>query len=122
MDRDVKLLAVILGGAGVLHFVAPEPYAKIVPKPLPCKKELVYASGVVELGSALMLTRPKTRRWGGRIAEALLVAVFPANIQMAVDVVRSEKSPAWYKAGVIGRLPLQLPLVKIARKAARSDA
>ncbi|MFT4298917.1 MAG: hypothetical protein QM597_04680 [Aeromicrobium sp.] len=120
MTRDIKLLAVILGGAGILHFVKPEPFEKIVPKPLPYKRELVYASGVVEVGSALMLTRPRTRRWGGRLAELLLVSVFPANVQMALDGVRSERSPGWYKAGVIGRLPLQLPLIAIARKAARS--
>jgi uncharacterized membrane protein len=120
MARDIKFLTVLLAGAGVLHFVKPEPFEKIVPEVLPYKKELVYASGVVEIGSAVLLARPSTRRWGGRLATLLLVTVFPANVQMAADGVRSSRAPGWYKAGLVARLPLQVPLIRIARKAARS--
>ena len=49
MDRDVKALAALLAVAGVGHFVKPEPFESIVPKPLPRKRELVYASGVAEV-------------------------------------------------------------------------
>ena len=119
MNRDQKFLSAVLGVAGVLHFVRPEPFERIVPRPLPRKRELVYASGVVEVASAVMLTRPRTRRLGGRLASLLLVAVFPANVQMTVDGFRSRRSPGWYKAGLLLRLPLQIPMLRIAREAAR---
>lgn len=118
MPRDIKFLTVLLAGAGILHFVKPEPFEKIVPKQLPYKKELVYASGVVEVGSAILLARPQTRHWGGRLAALLLIGVFPANVQMTADVMQSRKAPTWFKVGTVARLPLQLPLLRIARKAA----
>ncbi len=120
MDRDVKALAALLAVAGVAHFVRPQPFERIVPKALPRKRELVYASGVAELGSAALLAHPRTRRTGGLLAAGLLASVFPANVQMAVDVVRSERAPTWFKAGTVGRLPLQIPLVRTALKATRS--
>lgn len=120
MTRDIKFLAAIFVGAGVLHFAKPEPFEKIVPKALPYKKELVYASGAVELATAAMLLNRRTRRLGGLTAAGLLTAVFPANVQMAADGVRSKRAPGWYKAGVIARLPLQAPLIRIALKASRS--
>ena len=85
MTRETKMLAALLGVSGVLHFVITKQYASIVPKPLPYKRELVYASGVAELGCAAMLTQPRTRRLGGLLSFGLLLAVFPANVQMTVD-------------------------------------
>ncbi len=120
MPRDIKFLTVLLAGAGILHFVKPEPFERIVPKQLPYKKELVYVSGVVEVGAAVLLARPQTRHWGGRLAALLLIGVFPANVQMTADVVQSRKAPTWFKVGTVARLPLQLPLIRIARKAART--
>lgn len=120
MNRDIKFLAALFVGAGVLHFVRPEPFEKIVPKPLPYKKELVYASGVVEIAAGAMLLNPRTRRLGGLTAAGLLAAVFPANVQMAADGVRSKRAPSWYKTGVVARLPLQAPMIRIALKAAKS--
>lgn len=110
-------LAVLLGAVGVLHFVKPEPFEKIVPKVLPRKKELVYASGVAELACAAGLLHPKTRRLAGLASAGLLVAVFPANVQMAADTQRKgsprQKAIAW------ARLPFQVPLIKWALKASR---
>ncbi|UYM04469.1 DoxX family protein [Solicola gregarius] len=120
MDRDVKVLALLLAGMGALHFARPEPFERIVPAPLPYKRELVYASGLAELACAATLANPRTRRLGGWATAALMVGVFPANLQMCASVVRSEKAPLWYKAGTIARLPLQVPLVKTAMKAART--
>lgn len=120
MSRDIKLLAGAFVGSGVLHFVKPAIFEQIVPKMLPYKKELVYASGAVELVSAALLVNPRTRRAGGLLSAGLLAAVFPANVQMASDGLRSKKAAGWYKAGVVGRLPLQAPMIRIALKAARS--
>ena len=120
MNPDVRKLFGLFAVSGVLHFVIPGPYASIVPKPLPYKRELVYVSGVAELGCAALLTRPDTRRLGGILSFGLLLAVFPANIQMAMDGWRSSSAPTWYKIGLLLRLPLQIPPLKWAVTAARS--
>jgi uncharacterized membrane protein len=120
MTRETKMLAALLGVSGVLHFAIPKPYTAIVPKPLPYKRELVYASGVAELGCAAMLTRPRTRTLGGWLSLGLMLAVFPANVQMMITTVQSKKSPLWYKVGTVLRLPMQIPPLRWALKATRS--
>ncbi|MGJ9414051.1 MauE/DoxX family redox-associated membrane protein [Aeromicrobium sp. CF4.19] len=120
MDRDVKALAVLLAAAGVAHAAKPAVFEAMVPRPLPRKRELVYASGAAEVACAAMLAHPSTRRWGGYASTVLLAGVFPANVQMTVSAMRSSRAPGWYRAGTIARLPLQLPLVRTALKAARA--
>jgi uncharacterized membrane protein len=73
---------------GVLHFVRPEGFVKIVPAFLPAPLLLVYASGFFEIagGLGLFLTRlHRAAAWG---LIALYVAVFPANINMAVNDIQ----------------------------------
>ena len=89
----------------------PEPFEQIVPKPLPRKKELVYVSGVAELACAAGLLHPRTRRPAGLASAGLLVAVFPANVQMALDLHR-KGSPDGAEAIAFARLPLQIPLIR----------
>lgn len=120
MSRDVTIMAGAFIGVGVLHFWKPEPFVSIVPKPLPFKKELVHASGVVEIATGAMMLSSRTRRLGGLGAVGLLVSVFPANVQMTVDALRSSRAPVYYKIGTVLRLPLQAPMIRIALKAARS--
>ena len=120
MSRDIRALAGILAVSGILHFAVPKHYAAIVPKPLPYKRELVYASGVVELGCAAMLTQPSTRRLGGLLSFGLLLAVFPANVQMTISTFQNDKAPWWFKVGTLLRLPLQIPPLQWALNAARS--
>jgi uncharacterized membrane protein len=115
-SRTTTGLAVLFGVLGTLHFVKPEPFVRIVPKVLPRKKELVYASGVAELACAAGLLHPRTRRLAGLAGAGLLVAVFPANVQMAADL---RHAPPRTRAIALGRLPLQLPLIRWALKAAR---
>jgi uncharacterized membrane protein len=119
MTRDSRLLCILLGASGVLHFAVPKPYTAIVPKPLPYKRELVYASGVVELGCAAMLTQQRTYRLGGLLSFGLLLAVFPANVQMTISALQNGKAPLWFKIGTVLRLPLQIPPLRWALKAAR---
>ncbi|WP_217361589.1 DoxX family protein [Aeromicrobium stalagmiti] len=120
MTRDIKIMAGAFIGMGVLHFVKPGPFENIVPKPLPYKRELVYGSGVAEIAVGAMMLNPGTRRLGGLGAVGLLAGVFPANVQMTVDALRSSKAPTFFKVGTILRLPLQAPMIRIALKAARS--
>ena len=116
-SRSTKGLAVLFGVLGTLHFVKPEQFERIVPKMLPRKKELVYASGVAELACAAGLLHPRTRRLAGLASAGLLVAVFPANVQMAVDT--RAKGSRTAQTIALARLPLQLPLIRWALKAAR---
>lgn len=106
-------LAALIGGSGVLHLVAPRFYRRIVPAPLQRRRvEIVAASGVAEIACALLLLNPRTRPAAALATAALLVAVFPANVQMAVDGGYPDAPfPANSRAGAWLRLPLQVPLV-----------
>lgn len=112
------LLAGGLAAIGVLHFVAPKPFVRIVPRQLPNPEALVAISGVAELACAALVAVPATRRLGALASAALFVGVYPANVQMAVDASRTS-SPR-YKAIAYGRLPLQVPLIVWALRVARS--
>jgi uncharacterized membrane protein len=102
-------LAVLLAGAGVTHFARPRPYDSIVPRWLPGPaRAWTYASGAAELAAGAAIACPRTRRAGGLAAAALFAAVFPANVQMAIDW---RHRPAPQRAAAIGRLPLQAPLI-----------
>ncbi|MFC4602443.1 MauE/DoxX family redox-associated membrane protein [Rhodococcus kronopolitis] len=108
-------LAALLLGAGALHFVNPKPFDSIVPRQLPGgARPYTYASGAAELAIGAAIAVPRTRRLGGTAAAALFVAVFPANVQMAVDWVRRDSTPLPLKAVAVARLPLQLPLILAA--------
>jgi uncharacterized membrane protein len=112
-------LAAVLGFAGVAHFVNPGFFDEIVPHALPgSPRSWTYVSGAAELACAVAVARPSTRRLGGVAAALLFIAVFPANVQMAVDW---RSRPAIERAGAYSRLPLQVPLVLWAWKV-RNDA
>jgi uncharacterized membrane protein len=106
-------LAAVVGGSGILHLVVPRPYERIVPGPLaPWRSELVAVSGVAEIACALLLLLPRTRKLGALATAALFVAVFPANVQMALDGgVADAGFPANSAVLAWLRLPLQLPLI-----------
>ncbi|MBQ7805870.1 hypothetical protein, partial [Rhodococcus sp. (in: high G+C Gram-positive bacteria)] len=92
-----------------------------VPRQLPGQaRTYTQVSGVAELAIGAALAVPKTRKLGAGLAAALFVAVFPANIQMAIDWCRSPKTSTPQKIGSIARLPLQVPLVTEALKARRN--
>jgi len=104
------LLALFIITAGVLHFVTPAPFVKIVPPQLPYPLELVYISGFFEIlgGVGLLIPLVSVAAAWGLIA--LFIAVFPANINMAINNIKLEgipHSPALYWA----RLPLQAVLI-----------
>ena len=76
------LLALLFAAAGTLHFVRPDFYLKIMPPYLPWPLELVYLSGVFEIGLGLLLLVRRCSRWAAWGIIALLIAVFPANIYL----------------------------------------
>jgi uncharacterized membrane protein len=106
-------LAALVGGSGVLHLVVPRPYQRIVPAPMArWRSEVVAVSGVAEIACALALLTPRTRRLGASATALLLITVFPANVQMALDGgVAGAGFPANSATLAWLRLPLQLPLI-----------
>jgi uncharacterized membrane protein len=115
------LLAGLLTATGSLHFLAPRPSISIVPRRLRARRDLVMVSGAAELACAAGLVLPGTRRHAGWATAALFLAVFPANVKMAVDSQRRRRSTA-YRAAAWARLPVQVPLVLWARSVARDSA
>ncbi|HET6528592.1 MAG TPA: hypothetical protein VFG39_07550 [Balneolaceae bacterium] len=110
-ETQKYLIAAIFITAGVFHFIKPQPFAGIIPDFIPYHLALVYISGVAEiLGGAGILWHQTEAiaAWGLII---LLVAVFPANINMAVEAVQKLGYVSWYSAATILRLPLQFVLI-----------
>ena len=113
-------MAVALVGMGVLHFVAPGPFEKIVPRVLGHSRRLVHLSGVAEIVSGVLIAVPRTRRTGALLAAATFVAVWPANWKMALDAGYPPKGAVGW--GAWARLPLQIPMIGAAlRVAGRSS-
>ena len=95
--------------SGIVHLVRPGVFTPMIPSWLPAPTVLVYASGVAELVCAAGLIG--RRPWAGPASAAVLVAVFPGNVQMALDVWADADAPAGMKTAALVRLPLQLPLI-----------
>jgi uncharacterized membrane protein len=110
MTRSQKGLAGFFTLAGTMHFVRPRFYEAIVPPSLEeMKEEVVAVSGVAEIAGAAAVLHPASRRLGRWWLLALLVAVFPANVHMAVNPEQVKgldlnKIPRW---ALWARLPLQ---------------
>lgn len=115
--RDVLLLAGIFATSGVVHLVRPEVFEPLMPDFVPAHREVILGSGVAELACAAGLLSPRTRSAAGWASAALLVGVFPGNLKMADDARRSGNQQ--FRALAFARLPLQVPMVRIALRAAR---
>ncbi len=106
---SLGLIAAIFVGAGVMHFLKPRPFEAIVPPQLPAPRALVLISGAAEVLGGLGVLIPRLRRAAGAGLVALLVAVFPANVYMAVAPEEAGQGvPPW---ALWLRLPLQFALI-----------
>jgi len=108
-------LAAFMGVAGLMHFVRPEFYDRLIPSWLGRPRAWTYGSGIAELTAAALLVPERTRRLGARWTVAVLIGVFPGNVKTALDGGLDDAP------GVLGspvaawaRLPLQVPLVRWA--------
>jgi uncharacterized membrane protein len=92
--------------AGILHFLKPGAYLKIMPPYIQWPLAMVYLSGAAEIAGGIGLFIPAVRRAAAWGLVTLLVAVFPANLYMATNPVEAgaQAIPAW---GLYGRLLLQ---------------
>lgn len=101
---------------GVNHFLNTEVYVSIMPPYLLAPLALVYISGIFEILGGIGVLHPQTRRMAGWGLIALLIAVFPANVEMAR---RAEEFAEITSPGVLyARLPFQLVLIALVYFAA----
>jgi uncharacterized membrane protein len=102
---------------GLLHFRKPRIYEAIMPDYLPAHRELVLASGAAEIAGGAGLLADRTARPAGWWLIATLVAVFPANVHMALHPERYRRIPPW---ALWLRLPLQAAIIAQVWRAALS--
>ena len=94
--------------AGIFHFLRPGPYIRIMPPWMPFPAALVLISGICEILFALLLLPVATRHAGAWLLILMLIAIFPANIQMALNYWQKQSPYLWV---AIARLPLQAVLI-----------
>ncbi|SFN88148.1 Uncharacterized membrane protein [Chitinophaga sp. YR627] len=105
---SLYIMAAIYVAAGINHFINPEIYIGIMPPWLPFQTELVYISGGVEVAGGVLLLPAASRNIGAWIIIGLLLAVFPANIQMAINYYATKHPMLWLP---LLRLPFQFVLI-----------
>ena len=116
MKFKIKTISIIIMSlfyimAGTNHFINPDWYVRIVPPILPFKTEIIYISGILEIILGSLLIFPKTRFIAGWGLIILLLAVYPANIYVALtngEAMDITPLIAW------GRLPFQFVLIGLA--------
>ena len=101
-------LALLFMGAGINHFLNADFYLKIMPPVLPWPRELVYISGIFEVigGVGILIRRFRSLFGWGLIV--LLIAVFPANIYMAINADQFPNFPVW---AILLRVPFQFVFI-----------
>lgn len=106
--------------SAAIHLLRPGAFRSLIPDAFPAPDVWIRTSGVVEgvCGVGLLTSQP----WAGRAAAALLLVVWPGNVQMALDA-GSGRNPGLMNNPLVawGRLPLQVPLVWAARLSRPND-
>ncbi|MDT3442142.1 MULTISPECIES: DoxX family protein [unclassified Pseudofrankia] len=111
--------------SGMVHLARPSFFEPLIPRALPRPREIVYVSGVAELvcAAGLLAKAP----WAGPASAAVLVGVWPGNLQMALDatarVRRSGGQPRDVALAALAwaRMPLQIPMLRAALSARRAS-
>ena len=107
--------------AGIMHFLKTRAYEHIMPPYIPRHRESVYVSGVAEIVGGLATMHPSTRRAGSAWSIATLIAVFPANLHMAIEWEKYETAVPGGRAALYARLPVQLLFIAWAYAAGDWD-
>lgn len=114
MTTSQRALAAFFSFTGIMHFVIPKTYEAIVPDYVPMSPEAaVFHSGWAEVAGGIAVIAPQTRGLARWWLIGILLAVFPANVHMAMspDEVRGldlKKVPRW---SLWARLPLQVAAI-----------
>ena len=103
-------LTAVFAFTAVGHFVQTEAMAAMIPPFVPWRREIVLASGVLEIALAVALAVPRLRRPAGWAAVALLLGFLPINVWAAWNRVPMG-GHAWGPAYLLVRVPLQLVLL-----------
>lgn len=116
--RRLRLgLAAFVGFAGAMHFLNPKFFDDIVPTWMPgLPRTTTYVSGAAELACAALVANRRTARVGGWATLLVFISVYPANVQMTIDVGRPTTAQDW---AIWARTPLQIPMFLWARRVAR---
>ncbi len=104
--------------AGAMHFIRPRFYLRIMPPYVPAHEAMVYASGAAELAGGVGLMVPRLRPRAGWWLIATLVAVFPANVHMALNAEKYKAIPGGAPA-LWARLPFQAVFIAWVHGAAK---
>jgi uncharacterized membrane protein len=120
LTKRLALLGLSLAfiAAGANHFVSPDFYLQMMPPYLPAHRELVIISGVFEILGGLGVLVPRLRSSAGWGLVLLLLAVFPANLHMALH---PEQFPDIGSVALYARLPFQVLFIAWAYWATRPD-
>lgn len=102
------ILGVVFIVAGVNHFINPAFYMAIMPPYLPAHLTLVYLSGALEVLGGLGVLVPAVRRLAGHGLILLMLAIYPANIYMAMNPNLFADIPPLV---LYARLPLQFVII-----------
>lgn len=112
---------IVMVAAGLNHFANAGAYEAMVPRELPSPGALVVISGIAEMAGGLGVLHPRTRKLAGWGLILLFLAVFPANINMAVNHLPLGGKPvaSWM---LWARLPFQLVFLGWAWWMTRDDS
>lgn len=99
------ILAVFFIFAGANHFRIPEFYLTMIPPWLPAHELLNNISGIAEIAGGIGILINKTRKLAAIGLTLLLIAVFPANVHLAINGWAETEIPKWI---LFARLPFQL--------------
>ena len=102
------LLGLSFVGAGVMHFIKPDFYLRMMPSYLPWHLALIYISGVCEIGLGILVAIPRYSRQAAWALIALLIAVFPANVYAAMN---PQTMPEFTPSSLLLRLPFQIVFI-----------
>lgn len=105
------LYSLILTAAGVFHFFHERAFRKTVPDIVPFKKVIVLITGIFEMLFSILLWVKKGQHITGKLLAFFMIAVFPANVYMAIKKIAfrpGKQANPWI---LWLRLPLQLPLI-----------
>ncbi|WP_153465495.1 hypothetical protein [Sediminibacillus terrae] len=115
------LYSIILFGAGILHFARERGFRRIVPKVIPFRRSIVLITGIVEMIFSVLLWVKKGQQLTGKFLALFMMAVFPANVYMAVKRISFRPGKPANPWILWLRLPLQFPLVVGALKLGRKE-